>query len=156
MNAETDSRDRALWLAVIQQQLDDATSLRPNAVNERLHDAARQEAREWLLTPSIDFDDVCALAGVEPRDIRRIAQDRIDAYEAQPTKTRSATITHEGVTRTIKEWSIITGLSVAVIHHRQNSGWTGADLFQPKLPRGTRTSKASPFGLDLNPQAIPV
>lgn len=149
MSCESDSRDRALWLAVIQQQLEDATSYRSSGNNER------QEARDWLLIPSTDFDDVCALAGVEPRDIRRIAQDRIDAYEAQPIKTRVISITHEGVTRTIKEWAEITGLTVATIHGRRNSGWTGASVFAPKLPRGTRKSKASAFGLNLNAQAIP-
>lgn len=33
-------------------------------------------------------------------------------------------ITHNGVTRCVKEWSELTGLSVAAIQYRKRSGWT--------------------------------
>jgi hypothetical protein len=60
----------ALWIAVIQQALLDATSLSKNkkAVLER------DRARVWLTRRSADFELIATLAGLEPEAVLEVCQ----------------------------------------------------------------------------------
>lgn len=54
--------EQALWTAVITQALMDAASR--SAKQEARKDKTR--ARDWLASPTDDFNDVCDLAGLDP------------------------------------------------------------------------------------------
>jgi hypothetical protein len=78
-----------LWNSVILQAIDDAThwiSVERNSY-DRLN-ADRERAREWLTTPSDDFDTVCNLAGLEPSRVRIYAAALIGKAVANPPKSR--------------------------------------------------------------------
>lgn len=59
----------AIWQAVIRQAFFDSC-LNSKKPCEAL---ARRRARQWLLEDREDFDEVCALAGFTPRNVRRAA-----------------------------------------------------------------------------------
>jgi hypothetical protein len=78
------SDDAALYLAVIKQHIEDAAMSYPaGAGGTDRADRIRQEARAWLLEPNAGFEEVCALAGVEPRDVRKVALAKIEAFDRQ-------------------------------------------------------------------------
>jgi hypothetical protein len=121
-----ETRDRALWLAVINQQIEDATT--PIVTNDR-HEKKRQElqrrqARSWLLSPNADFNEVCALAEVEPDHVRRAAKAKIQAFDAKPPIDNVKRYTHAGKTLTITEWSRLSGIPGATINSRLGLGWS--------------------------------
>lgn len=72
-----DSSCRALWLAVIRQNLIDLSSgkmandIRPTVM--LAHRLRRKDAYEWFFSYNEDFVLVCDLAGVEPEVIRERA-----------------------------------------------------------------------------------
>jgi hypothetical protein len=120
-----ETRDRALWLAVINQQIEDATS--PIVVSDpkekKRLELQRQQARSWLLNPNPDFNEVCALAEVEPDHIRRAAKARIEAFDADP-HDRVKSYTYEGKTLTAAEWSALSGVPARLINSRLYAGWS--------------------------------
>ena len=66
------NREQALWRSVIYRALEDA-------LGEGLHGSPierqrqRDEARDWLTGMSRDFIETCALADMEPEQVRRQA-----------------------------------------------------------------------------------
>ena len=77
-----------LWRQVIVQALDDAQRKlkERQPLNQRL---VVQRAREWLLQPNRDFDEVCALADLEAERVRAYARqtlDKVKAMQAQQAK----------------------------------------------------------------------
>jgi hypothetical protein len=123
------SDDAALFLAVIRQHIDDATSPHPAcAHNGKRAAEIRQEARDWLLKPDTGFEEVCALAGVGPRDVRNAALAKIEAFDANPENlkrrppSRRRYYTAFGETHSVKEWSKIVGVHAASIQSRLRLG----------------------------------
>lgn len=69
---ETDcSGEVALWLAVIQQAILDATR---NTLWHSCEDLARDASHRWLMLHSRDFLEVCAMAGLDPDYVRTVYQ----------------------------------------------------------------------------------
>lgn len=61
--------DKALWRAVIQQAVTDATlSLSTKRRSVRLD---QMRTREWLTEPNNDFEEVCGLAELDPIKVRK-------------------------------------------------------------------------------------
>jgi hypothetical protein len=77
-DTDTDA-ERALWCAVIQQAIDDATANTIPGIARNSPNAAliKDRARKWLLGNSDDFLAVCELAGIEPRHIHAHAREMI-------------------------------------------------------------------------------
>tara|TARA_R110002020_G_scaffold61270_2_gene165021 strand:+ start:1584 stop:1994 length:411 start_codon:yes stop_codon:yes gene_type:complete len=75
--------ERSLWVKVISQHLEDATSLCPNDSGDTPHrrHLARITARAWLLVPNEGFREVCELAGLDHLAVRRFARAKIEAFE---------------------------------------------------------------------------
>lgn len=67
---------RQLWCAVIEQAIIDATSPPSKRRSVRMD---QQRTREWLTKPNRDFDEVCALAGIEADRVRAVAALQIDS-----------------------------------------------------------------------------
>lgn len=65
--------EQALWTAVITQALMDAAS--QSAKRDARKDKTR--ARDWLATPTDDFQDVCDLAGLDPSYVATRAERAI-------------------------------------------------------------------------------
>lgn len=82
------SGDCALWRAVVRQAIADATS-RPRTP-EAEHD--RAEARAWFSSPGADFRCVCALADVDPDQVRRVALEAIAAADARAVSAASGAV----------------------------------------------------------------
>lgn len=70
--------ERALWVAVITNAINDATGWPPGAARQHEAERMRREARQWLTEGSMDFIDVCCLAGIDP-DALREAMLRLEA-----------------------------------------------------------------------------
>lgn len=62
---------------------------------------------------------------------------------AKPRKP-ARTITHDGQTRTIQEWSKATGLGESLIHYRLSKGLTPSEVLAPKGPSGRPRRDAPP------------
>ena len=88
----------ALWLAVIDQALTDATlgllkKRRPGKARGRVaavRKSHRDQARSWLLGMSEEFREVCWMAGLEPDAVHEAAQRQIaeaDAILMPPSQT---------------------------------------------------------------------
>lgn len=112
-------RDRAIWLAVIAQALDDATMIRA-----AIKPAVRAQARAWLTTMGADFREVCALAGMEPERLRVVAEQRIAEAGDSKCATRVVErVTYQGESLTISQWAKRTGLPDLTIRGRLRLGW---------------------------------
>src|SRR5687768_989267 len=78
---QSKSDERQLWAAVIQQQLEDATSVHVSGARNPEHgDEMRAEARAWLTKPNPDFDEAVYLAGLEPHQVRKAAIEKIAEF----------------------------------------------------------------------------
>jgi hypothetical protein len=119
----TESPEQALWCAVIQQAIADAT-----ASSKR----ERSRAIEWLLTPNRDFDHACLSAGLEPECVRARASKAINT--AQPSKRRAAShhrakrvYEHDGRSMSVAEWACEIGVAKATIYERLSRGMSLAE-----------------------------
>lgn len=175
-NSETDrgtdeaaELDRALWLSVIAQALEDAKG---NKASVSL--AERAQARAWLTGHSADFREVCALAGLEPECVRHQAHKIItEAGDEQrsantslikrsPPRSDKASkprecsarivVTFDGRAHTIPEWAEITGLGQQLIRSRLSLGWSPERALTEKpTHRGQpRSIFISAFGKELS------
>lgn len=61
--------DKALWRAVIQQAITDATL--PLSTKRRSVRLDQIRTREWLTEPNTDFEEVCGLAELDPIKVRK-------------------------------------------------------------------------------------
>ena len=70
------SNEAKLWQAVILQAVHDAVSSVRIRDKSQMRKAImiRDECRDWLLKGSKDFRLVCTLAGLDPDDVRDMAQ----------------------------------------------------------------------------------
>lgn len=117
--------EQALWVAVIGQAIEDATC-DPGQSQRRAQD--QRDARAWLTVRNADFDRVCALAGLDPAYVRRLAAERMVQADARPPKPLSkrdrATLTFDGRTMTRAAWAAEIGLSEGTLAARIRSGWS--------------------------------
>ena len=76
-----------------------------------------------------------------PHNVRQKAKSK-----QKPTAPRVQMLTFKGQTRTIAQWSMITGIKVHTLHMRLRSGWSDeATLTTKPIPRGTPPKVASAF-----------
>jgi hypothetical protein len=73
-----------LWCAVIEQAIIDATAPRSKRLSVRMD---QQRAREWLTQPNSDFEEVCALAGLESDRVRGMATRQINSAIERDSNT---------------------------------------------------------------------
>jgi hypothetical protein len=125
-----------LWRAVIQQALIDATlPLMPSAAKRLSARMNQKRAREWFLESNRDFEEVCGMAGLEPSRVRSHAiplieeATRLDPPMPQPRPT----ITHNGETMSLVDWSKRTGIHYCTLHQRLKAGWPAERILTPKL-----------------------
>lgn len=123
--------ERQLWTSVIRQALEDATggteaSSKPNERNR-----IKAEARAWFRTPSRDFNEACALAGLEPDRVRAFALDKIDEADKVDCGPRFTMITYMGRTMSISAWSQETGIGEGTLRFRLRKGLTTEEILTP-------------------------
>lgn len=136
--ADTPNGRRNLWRAVIRQAMEDAA--RYGYGNNFYAGAARVErarARAWLTGQSADFNEVCALADLEPDQVHKDALALIAMVDARvaaglPAKPSKASLKakaepqryeFQGERLTLPEWSKRTGISHTALRARLNAGW---------------------------------
>ncbi len=125
---ERNERDprRELWCAVIMQAFSDAVREPSLDGTEELD---RHQARDWLTKPNRDFSLACSLAGLDPIAVREravVAIEEADGIRPRRPKIETAkvppkvvrTITLNGETHTINEWSALLGISGNTIASR--------------------------------------
>lgn len=73
------------------------------------------------------------------------------AAQPKPQRTSTAkTLTYKSQTRTIAQWSKITGISKIILHMRERSGWDAERIITtPYAPRGTNVKRITHEGLSL-------
>jgi hypothetical protein len=113
-----------LWEAVVQQAIRDATLTGTTNTSKR----AKHDARQWLTIPNRDFDEVCALAGLEPDWIRNNVSELIKRSDIQPPREKGGrkamVITFNGLTLTLNEWADRCGVCRATLQQRLAKGWS--------------------------------
>lgn len=83
--------ERRLMLAVLLTAIMDAAGENTGTTTRRERDLVRGTALGWIRDGGEDFETVCDLAGVEPRQVRRAAFDFIAGDKEIPrTKRMSA------------------------------------------------------------------
>lgn len=130
--------ERQLWASVIRQALEDAiggteASSKPNERNR-----IKAEARAWFRTPSRDFNEACALAGLEPDRVRAFALNKIEEADKTDRGPRFTTITYMGRTMSLGAWSKETGIHIATLRFRLNKGLTPEEILMPPDEKRTR------------------
>lgn len=128
MNIEFDEQE--LWIAVIRQALQDATSL-------TLDPTLVSEARDWFTPSNDNFNDVCELAGKCPVRTSKGALRLIATHDTKAKRIRSfrpvTLYTFEGRSLSLKQWGEVTGVPHGLIRNRLYIGWTlERALVQPK------------------------
>lgn len=121
--------ERGLWCSVIQQALQDAVLNSTNMVSK----AESEQAREWFIRNSSDFQYVCQLAGMEADSVRKsaldyIAQSQDATVEMRRTpkqrRPKGSKLSFEGRQMTVKEWALHLGVSYRSLAMRLVSGWS--------------------------------
>ena len=165
--------DVKLWGAVITQAIEDATRRVPCGLEgkPKAIARARREAREWLTTPSADFDDVCALAELDPRKVRAFAAERIAAADAngiaappparprRPSRhvrigwrkgenhPRAKVIEFNGEQHTITEWAQKIGIAPHTLTFRLKNWTLERALTTPGAGRNFRETERDRRGI---------
>jgi hypothetical protein len=129
---------RSLWCGVITQAINDACSRASSVIS----DLEIETARRWLTTPSRDFNEVCALAGLEPDYVRRLASAEIAKAAGARVGLRLST----GETITVPEIAARTGLSHGLIRHRIAAGWSAERILA--TPKQTRSDRAKRYAFN--------
>jgi hypothetical protein len=143
--------EQALWSEVLYAAVTDAvegfaTKSSQSAV-ARANDI--KAARRYITMPNADFNQVCYMAGLDPVAVRehvsrKIANARTPA-ELANGKSQIETLTCNGQTRPINEWSDITGITRQTIRERIKRGWTiEAALTEPAGHRTKAEPKPEP------------
>lgn len=127
------SHERDLWRAVLLQAIEDAmhgASFTSGNTNKEQLIRDTYTTRAWLTKANPDLAEVCHLAGFDPAFIMRKMRERLaDAPSPEELVSRRkpskpvATLTYQGETLTIAEWSSRTGLPNPTIRNRINAGW---------------------------------
>jgi hypothetical protein len=154
---------QALWQEVLLRTIDEAL-LGPQMVPNRAK--AIQlciQARAYLTRPSDDLTTVCSLAGIDPDAMMERMRAKIAAAptpaevidgkrvsravmgkrkDHHPRKRTKQTITYEGETLTLAEWSLRTGLAASTIYRRDSQGWTAHDTLTMTPLQGRERARA--------------
>lgn len=80
----------ALWRAVIAQAIQDATQYAASAPSK----VYSGQARAWLLSNSLHFNEVCALADVEPSQVRVFAAKAIAEADQRAPELEAKHVAH--------------------------------------------------------------
>lgn len=120
---------RMLWCNVLEHAINEATS--PIAASGHNRYDVRN-ARHWIMTPSLDFTDVCQFAGYEPDRVRAMVAPRIEAAKARDgivsdklkAKRNSLTFTVDGEVLTIHQIVDRMGISESKLRSRISLGWS--------------------------------
>lgn len=140
-----------LWLEVLQRAVMDARlEPRSGAVSPRQAQEVK-DARTYLTTPSKGLEAVCAMAGVDmdwlidhmkPRIVG--AGDLVSAKEAKPYsargQVRNVLYEFDGRYLTVKQLSVLSGISKHVIYTRLNKGWSIEAALKPLNMQGRRSA----------------
>lgn len=116
--------ERALWLAVVAQAMDDAAGI-------NVTPAECRDARVWFRKGGPDFRQTCFLADLDPDAVRERALEVIaEAGETAGTpkrrnvsESRAQTYEHDGLALTLKQWAHRLGIAPATLSNRIHTGW---------------------------------
>ena len=143
--------EQALWSEVLYSAVTDAVEgvamIGSQSTESRANDNER--ARRYITVPNADFNQVCHLAGLDPYAVREHVSRQI-AKAPTPAELASArrngeTLTCNGQTRTVTEWSKMIGLTTNTIRNRIKQGWTvEAALTEPAGYRAKAEPKPEP------------
>jgi hypothetical protein len=119
------SGNEAMWRAVIFEALLDATlgiqdgtqggARRMRAPTEKWLELM-DEARDWLIDGGPDYELVCELAALDPREIRAVAKDAIDACEARRRQRDIKVPRREVRDHGFRAWGPVMGSGLASPH----------------------------------------
>lgn len=88
--------------------------------------------RDWALdngyTDILTLDRIDFTGNYEPTNCRWVTQ-----REQQHNRSNNVVITHNGETKSIYEWSEVTGISPRVLYDRQRRGWKVERIFSQKV-----------------------
>lgn len=126
--------------------------LNPNAASLITHNGTTRTLHAWA-----------AMTGIAASNLRdrissgwtteRALTTPVGRPVAQPKPKRASTaktLTHEGQTKTIAQWSKVTGISKIILHMRERSGWNAERIITtPYAPRGTNVKRITHEGQSL-------
>ncbi|WP_083593951.1 hypothetical protein [Aurantimonas sp. 22II-16-19i] len=117
--------ERALWVKVIFQHMEDATSMSPFYAGDtpNLRHLVRLKARTWLLMPNDGFREVCDLAGLDHQAVREVAREQIAAFErdnADALRERATAISEDQPPKPKR--AIRTGGGSAILTNKHKTG----------------------------------
>lgn len=94
--------------------------------------------RDWAIsngyTDALTLDRIDFTGDYEPRNCRWATQK-----EQQNNRSNNVMLTYQGETKSIYEWSEITGIPPRVLYDRNYRGWNVDRIFSQKV-RGRRTA----------------
>tara|TARA_R100000935_G_C2841561_1_gene171406 strand:- start:10094 stop:11014 length:921 start_codon:yes stop_codon:yes gene_type:complete len=143
--------EQAIWTEVLYAAVTDAiegvASVGYSGDTSRAN--ATERARSYITTPNADFNQVCTMAGLDPVAVRehvsrKIANAPTPAELAVINHTLVQTLTHNGQTHSIAEWSTITGVSGEAIRKRIKNGWTVEDTLATAVGQRIKAAPKAP------------
>ncbi|MGY3575282.1 hypothetical protein [Bradyrhizobium sp. USDA 4504] len=142
-DSEETSACKALWLAFINQMISDACGV-------ACTDLERQQAHDYLFKPNRHFNEVCALAELEPDFVKAAARKRVDAapkrvraersVKPKPVKLRGKTCTINGVTKRFADWLKESPVLKQTVYYRISCGWSIEEALFAPAKRQRQTS----------------
>lgn len=123
--------EQALWSEVLYAAVTDAVEgvaqIGSQSATSRINDTER--ARCYITVPNADFNQVCHMAGLDPIAVRenvtrKIAKAPTPAELAECSRGKVATLTYDGKTLSLAEWSQATGLPLSTLRTRVANDWT--------------------------------
>ncbi|WJR76009.1 hypothetical protein [Bradyrhizobium sp. NP1] len=141
--------EQALWRAVIDQAITDASG------KMKCKEFDRAQALDWLLKPNRNFNEVCALADLEPDHVRAAARKAIEKYRSKSPRKHSGAKLYEfnGRTLNIQGWVNEIGCSYSSLYARLVIlGWTiEAAVTTPFMVKRRSTKATAPPGVGSEP-----
>lgn len=105
-------------------------------MNDLTFEGVTQSVREWALDYGIPANMIAnrirlgwTVARAITTPMRAKPGDQLDDVVPR----RCAIFTHNGASRSLSEWSHVTGLSRGVLAYRINNGWTLKSAFETPL-----------------------
>lgn len=174
------SPERALWVAVLAQAIEDAMVGPGGSFSPDQRLVAIHNARAYVTTPSRDLAQVCNGAGIDPQAFLERMKRRLadapspeellaDRKTHKPKATpkpksekvipfRSRPVTIDGQTKTVTEWCEIAGIAVGTAHSRTFKGWSIEDavtITRAQVARDRQKVRAHKRLAPVNPQPKP-
>lgn len=143
--AVCESMARQIATAPTPEQLFSGSRRRDHSTSQRYtHEGQTHTLKEWAV-----------ITGIAEHKLRnRIRKDwcitralttQVGAAQAKPKadpkpkRSTAKMLTHEGQTRTIAQWSKVTGIPQTILHMRERSGWNAEKIITtPYTPRRQR------------------